>query len=146
MLPWLTCVESVHACAHLRRPLLPAALWVLRCQVVHAQMALWVSGVVLFTLTVNAPLLGPLMTRLGLNKTTPLQRQMNRRVQGLVAQGGGGRQATVLGVKLTSSPAAGVRTLPWHSSPGKRLRICVRMMMKCSREWTGGRCGRHQTS
>jgi hypothetical protein len=49
-------------------------------QVVHAQMALWVSGVVLFTLTVNAPALGPLMVALGLNKTTPLQRKMHRYV------------------------------------------------------------------
>lgn len=47
-------------------------------QVVHAQMALWVSGVVLFTLTVNAAALGPLMVALGLNKTTPLQRKMHR--------------------------------------------------------------------
>lgn len=51
-------------------------------QVVHAQMALWVSGVVLFTLTVNAPLLGPLMNALGLNKTTPLQRKLHRCVGG----------------------------------------------------------------
>jgi hypothetical protein len=41
-------------------------------------MALWVSGVVLFTLTVNAPALGPLMNWLELNKHTPLRRQMNR--------------------------------------------------------------------
>jgi hypothetical protein len=53
-----------------------------RClQVIHAQMALWVSGVVLFTLTVNAPLLGPLMASLGLNKTTPLQRKLHRCVR-----------------------------------------------------------------
>lgn len=52
-------------------------------QVVHAQMALWVSGVVLFTLTVNAPALGPLMVALGLNKTTPLQRKMHRYVEHL---------------------------------------------------------------
>jgi hypothetical protein len=56
----------------------PTFLAALHGQVVHAQMALWVSGVVLFTLTVNAPLLGPLMAALGLNKTTPLQRKLHR--------------------------------------------------------------------
>lgn len=47
-------------------------------QVVHAQMVIWVAAVVLFTLTVNAPALGPLMTALGLNKPTPAQRHMHR--------------------------------------------------------------------
>jgi NhaP-type Na+/H+ or K+/H+ antiporter len=47
-------------------------------QVVHAQMALWVSCVVLFTITVNATALGPLMVALGLNKSTPLQRKLHR--------------------------------------------------------------------
>jgi NhaP-type Na+/H+ or K+/H+ antiporter len=41
-------------------------------------MVIWVAAVVLFTLTVNASLLGPLMTALGLNKTTPAQRHMHR--------------------------------------------------------------------
>lgn len=47
-------------------------------QVVHSEMATWTACVVLFTLTVNAPFLGPLMTWLGLNKTTPAQRHMHR--------------------------------------------------------------------
>lgn len=47
-------------------------------QVVHAQMVIWVAVVVLFTLTVNASALGPLMSALGLNKTTPAQRHMHR--------------------------------------------------------------------
>eukprot|EP00879_Flechtneria_rotunda_P032086 GHRR01035238.1.p1 GENE.GHRR01035238.1~~GHRR01035238.1.p1 ORF type:complete len:281 (+),score=79.07 GHRR01035238.1:449-1291(+) len=48
-------------------------------KVVHAEMALWVSAVVLFTLTVAAPALGPLMSCLGLNNATPAQRHMHRR-------------------------------------------------------------------
>lgn len=53
------------------------ALLLLLLQVVHAEMVIWIAAVVLFTLTVNASLLGPLMTALGLNKTTPAQRHMH---------------------------------------------------------------------
>lgn len=59
-------------------------------------MALWVSGVVLFTLTVNTAALGPLMRALGLNKTTPLQRKLHR-------WGGCGGGDAALGLHLSST-------------------------------------------
>jgi hypothetical protein len=41
-------------------------------------MVLWTAGIVLFSLVVNAPLLGPLMTALHLNKSTPAKRHMHK--------------------------------------------------------------------
>lgn len=41
-------------------------------------MALWTAGFVLFTLTVNAPLLGPLMSALQLNATSAAIKAMHK--------------------------------------------------------------------
>jgi hypothetical protein len=46
--------------------------------VVNAEMALWTAGFVLFTLTVNAPLLGPLMSALQLNATSAAIKAMHK--------------------------------------------------------------------
>jgi NhaP-type Na+/H+ or K+/H+ antiporter len=42
-------------------------------KIVHAEMVLWTTGFVIWSLLVNAPLLGPLMQVLKLNATTPSQ-------------------------------------------------------------------------
>lgn len=74
---------------------------------VHAQMALWVSAVVLFTLTVNATALGPLMRWLGLNKSTPLQRMMHRSGARTRDTRGGGAGAVFVYVGRRWAPREG---------------------------------------
>lgn len=49
-----------------------------RVEVVTAQAVVWCSGFVLMTLLINAPLLTPLMTALGLNATSPIKQQVSQ--------------------------------------------------------------------
>lgn len=45
---------------------------------VIAQMGLWTAGFVLMTLVINAPLITPLMNRLGLNTASHAKQQVGR--------------------------------------------------------------------
>lgn len=128
-------------------------------------MALWVSCVVLFTITMNATALGPLMVALGLNKTTPLQRKMHRSAPGglCLCQRLQPHTLTALVQALACILSVATPCLPQPTCssfasvcPGARMLLCVStrvrpllscavMMMRCSRGWTGGQWTQQQT-
>jgi NhaP-type Na+/H+ or K+/H+ antiporter len=63
--------------AALARALAPPSPTPPAAQNVRASMVVWTAGIVLTSLVVNAPLLGPLMHALGLNHSTPAKRHMH---------------------------------------------------------------------